>query len=267
MSPPKLTTLYDAYLMDLDGTVYLGDRLLPTARETILKLRQMHRRVIFLTNEASQTRQHFANKLEGLGLPTHSADIINPTTALIGYLHQHYPSGRLFVIGEPALCNELQQAGFYLYDAPDQVEVVIASNDHHFDYRKLKIAFDSIRAGATFLATNADRTIPIPGGSEEPDTAPIIAAIEACTNHPLDVMIGKPSTFMAEVALKLADAPAQRCILVGDNLETDIQMGENAGMKTALVLTGVASGGNITPSQIQPDYIIRQLADLLPISL
>jgi HAD superfamily hydrolase (TIGR01450 family) len=224
----------------------------------------MRRRVIFLTNEASQTRQHFAKKLEELGLSTPSIEIINPTTALIGYLHQQFPNGRLFVIGEPSLCIELQQAGFHLYDEPDQVEVVIASNDHHFDYRKLKIAFDAIRAGATFLATNADRTIPITGGGEEPDTAPIIAAIEACTNHPLDVLIGKPSLFMAEAALELAQTPAQGCLLVGDNLETDIQMGLNAGMKTALVLTGVASESQDVSSQIQPDFTIRQLADLLP---
>jgi arabinose operon protein AraL len=260
--PPS--TLYAAYLMDLDGTVYLGDELLPTAGETILELRRLGRRFVFLTNDACHPRAHFARKLTRLGLPTSAEEVINSSYVMLAFLQGRLPGGRLFVIGEPSLRRQLRQAGFHLCDGPDHVTAVVASTDFHFNYRKLKIAFDAIRAGAIFLATNADRTYPLAPGIEEPDTGATIAAIEACTGHPLDKVVGKPSTFMVQVAVKLLDLPLEKCLLVGDNLETDIRMGRDAGLKTALALTGISRVEQLDGSHVQPDYVISQLSDLLP---
>lgn len=255
--------LYDVYLIDLDGTVYLGDHLLPTARQAILELRHLERRVIFITNEASMPPEGFAERLETFGIPTSPQDIISSSSALIDFLNQRMPGARLFAIGEPTFCSQLQMAGFQLVENPAGVEAVIASHDHGFDYRKLQVAFDAIRNGAAFYATNADRTLPLPGGGEEPDALPIIAAIEACTEHPLDEMVGKPSIHMANAALRLTGASPDRCLLVGDNPETDILMGLNAGMDTALVLTGVAALGKPIPPHIQPRYVIQQLVEVV----
>ena len=143
--------------------------------------------------------------------------------------------------------------------------MVIASFDRTFTYAKLQIAFDAIRAGARFFATNADRYCPTPGGGE-PDAAAIIAAIEACTNTKIEAVVGKPSRYMAEAILALLDMPPGRCLMTGDRLETDVQMGLDAGMAAALALTGATSEADLAASAIRPTYVIRQLAEILPFS-
>lgn len=257
------TQLYDAYIFDLDGTVYLGQALLPTAGETIAELRQRGCRTVFLSNNSTHTRHDYAAKLTRLGLPTPAEDIINSSVVMVDFLRRHLPGGRLFVVGEEPLCQELRAAGFELTDDARRVDAVIASFDRTFVYRKLQIAFDAIRAGARFFATNADRYCPVPGGGE-PDAAAMIAAIEACTNTRVEAVVGKPSRYMLEAVLRLLSLPANCCIVVGDRLETDVRMGLEAGMATALTLTGATDEAALAPSPIQPTYVLHQLSDLLP---
>lgn len=260
----KPSILFPAYIIDLDGTVYLGDHLLPTVKDTISKLKNLNCKLVYITNEASRSRSTSADKLTALGIPTQADEIINSSLATINYLNHHYPRSGLFVIGEASLHEELQVAGYRLVADPQAIDVVVVSSDHNFNYSKLKNAFDAILAGAKFIATNADRTCPLDDGGEEPDALPIIAAIEACTQHTLDRMVGKPSTDMAEAALQQIGLPASSCLLVGDNLETDIQMGKKAGITTALVTTGVSRNRVEIPTSLQPDFILSQLSDLLP---
>ncbi len=259
-NPPS--TLYQAYIFDLDGTVYLGDNLLPSAGETITTLREMGKRTVFLSNNPTHTRQDYAAKLTRLGLPTPNEDVINSSTVMVDFLRHRMPTARLFVVGEAPLQAELQAAGFQLTDDPQQIDVVIASFDRTFVYRKLQIAFDAIRAGARFFATNADRYCPVPGGGE-PDAAAIIAAIEACTNTKLEAVVGKPSVYMAQAILNLLNLPPQQCLMTGDRLETDVQMGLEAGMAAALTLTGATTQTDLAASAIQPTYVINKLGDLL----
>ena len=154
-------------------------------------------------------------------------------------------------------------AGFTLTENAHETDAVIASFDRTFSYRKLQIAFDAIRAGARFFATNADRFCPVPGGGE-PDGAAIIAAIEACTDTQVEAVVGKPSRYMSEAILNLVQLPPSRCIIVGDRLETDVQMGLNVGMASALVLTGATTREMFDTSSIRPTYVIDSLYDLLP---
>jgi ribonucleotide monophosphatase NagD (HAD superfamily) len=139
---------------------------------------------------------------------------------------------------------------------------VIASFDRTFEYRKLQIAFDAIRSGARFFATNADRYCPVPGGGQ-PDAAAVIAAIEASTNSRVEAVVGKPSKYMAEALLNRLGVPAERCLIVGDRLETDVLMGLNAGMAAALTLTGATDEAMLVASSIRPTYVIHQLDQLL----
>lgn len=254
---------FAAYIFDLDGTVYLGDALLPTAGETLRTLRRMGHRTVFLSNNPTHTRAEYADKLTRLGLPTPVEDIINSSLVMANFLQRTMPTARLFVIGEPPLEAVLREAGFELTDDPARIDAVIASFDRTFVYRKLQIAFDAIRAGARFFATNGDRYCPVPGGGE-PDAAAIIAAIEACTNTKVEAIVGKPSRHMAEAVLSLLGFPAESCIMTGDRLETDVLMGLQAGMSAALTLTGATSVEQLLASPVQPTYVIRQLADLLP---
>ncbi|MFQ5614409.1 MAG: HAD-IIA family hydrolase [Anaerolineae bacterium] len=261
--PRRPSEFFDAYIFDLDGTVYLGEALLPTAAETIEILRALGHRVVFLSNNPTRTRGQYAAKLTRLGLPTPVRDIVTSSMVLVDFLGQHLPGGRLFVVGEKPLQDDLRAAGFRLSEDPDQIDAVIASFDRTFAYRKLQIAFDAIRAGARFFATNADRYCPLPGGGE-PDAAAIIAAIEACTDTEVEVVVGKPSPQMAEAVLNLLDLPPERCLLTGDRLETDVRLGLEAGLVTALTLTGATSEAALADSPTQPTYVLRRLSDLLP---
>jgi arabinose operon protein AraL len=255
--------LYDGYIFDLDGTVFLGNALLPTAGETISTLRRLGHRTVFLSNNPTHSREEYAAKLTRLGLPTPLEDIINSSVVMVTFLRRNHRGARLFVVGEEPLCAELRTAGFELTDEPHRVDAVIASFDRTFAYRKLQIAFDAIRAGAHFFATNADRYCPVPGGGE-PDAAAVIAAIEACTNARLEAMVGKPSHYMVEAVLGILDLPAAACLMTGDRLETDVAMGLNSGMAAALVLTGATPRGALAMSEFQPTYVLERLEDLLP---
>lgn len=255
--------LYDAYIFDLDGTVYLGDTLLPGAGETIQQLRALGRRTLFLSNNPTRTRQDYAKYLTALGLPTPVEDIVNSSSVMVDFLRRRMPGARLFVIGERSLEEELAAGGFTLTAEADEVDAVIASFDRTFDYRKLQIAFDAIRAGARFFATNADRYCPVPGGGQ-PDAAAMIAAVEACTGKTVEAVVGKPSRYMAEAILALVDAPPERCLMTGDRLETDVLLGLNNGMDAALVLTGATTRADLDASPVSPTYVVTSLAELLP---
>ncbi len=260
LSIPK--RFFAGYIFDLDGTVYLGEALLPTAGETLRELRSRNLRTIFISNNPTHARKEYAVKLTGLGLPTSVEDILTSSLVMVDFLKHRMPGARLFVVGEEPLCEELRLGGFELTEQAHEVDAVIASFDRTFVYRKLQIAFDAIRAGASFFATNPDRYCPVPSGGE-PDCAAIIAAIEACTNTRVEAVVGKPSKYMIDAALNLMDLPAADCLLTGDRLETDILMGQRAGMSTALALTGATSESALEVSSIQPTYVLHHLGDLL----
>jgi NagD protein len=259
----KLLRPYDAYVFDLDGTVYVGDSLVPGAAETVAQLRAKGRRTVFLSNNPTHTRPDSAEKLTRLGIPTLPEEIVNSSGVMVSFLQREMPGARLFVCGEESLCSELRASGFILTEDANATDAVIASFDRTFVYRKLQIAFDAIRAGARFFATNGDRYCPVPGGGE-PDAGAIIAAIEACTDTRVEAIVGKPSPFMADAILKLVETPPADCLIVGDRLETDVLMGLNAGMDSAVVLTGATTWEIVARSPVQPTFVVGSIRELAP---
>lgn len=254
--------MYNAYIFDQDGTIYLGDELLPGARETVAALRQHGTRTIFLSNNPTKTRRQYAAKLTRLGIPTPIEDIVNSSFVMVNWLLAEAPRARLFVVGEDPLKHDLRQAGFRLSEDADAIDIVVASFDRTFSYRKLQIAFDAIRGGARLVATNPDRYCPVPGGGE-PDCAAMVAAIEACTGATCDPIVGKPSPIMLQTIMGLLDLPPEECMIVGDRLETDIKMGIDAGMATCLVLTGDADRAKLAASGLQPTLVLETIDGLL----
>lgn len=254
--------MYTAYLFDLDGTIYLGDTLLPGAAETIAALRKAGRRTIFLSNNPTKTRAEYARKLTHMGIPTPVNDIINSSFVMVQWLLNEMPRARLFVVGEEPLKQDLRAAGFQLSETPGEIDIVVASFDRTFVYQKLQIAFDAIRAGARLVATNPDRYCPVPGGGQ-PDCAAIIAAIEACTGATCEAVTGKPSPIMIKVVTDMLQVPPEQCMMVGDRLETDIRMGIDAGMATCLVLTGDATLEKLLASGLQPTLVLERIDGLL----
>ncbi len=262
-SPLRPDRLYDGYVIDLDGTVYLGNALLPGARQTIEQLRRAGRRLVFLTNKPLERSSDYAAKLTRLGLPTTPAEIVSSTDALLRYLGERAAGARIFPVAEPLLWELLAEAGFETTDRPERVDVVVASFDRTFDYAKLKIAFDAIRAGARLVATNPDAFCPTPDGGL-PDCAAMLGAIEGCTGVRAEAIVGKPSPHMAATLLERLHVDAAETLLVGDRLATDVRMAAEAGMASALVLTGATRGSDLAASPIRPDYVLEEIGDLLP---
>lgn len=253
---------YAGYIFDLDGTIYRGDRAIPGAPETICHLRQRGKRVVFISNNPLQTRAHYARKLTRLGIPTTPEDVITSSYVLGHQLAQKAPGARLYVIGEPPLLEELRAFGLVITNGKGPVDFVVAAFDRTFDYHKLNTAFQAIRQGAHFVATNPDRTCPVEGG-EVPDAAAVIGAIEGCTGKKVEWVAGKPSPLMVQTGLARLGVSAAECLVVGDRLETDIRMGREAGTATALVLTGVTRREDRKNSPWQPDYVLESVADLM----
>jgi HAD superfamily hydrolase (TIGR01457 family) len=250
------------WLFDLDGTVYRGDALIPGAAETIHALRQAGRRVGFLSNKPLQTRDEYARKLTALGIPTGTEEVITASLVLARHLQTLDPGAPVFVIGEPPLLAELAAHGFRVRH-DHHVRWVVIAFDRSFDYAKLDTALQAVRrSDARLIATNPDRTCPTEEG-EIPDCAGMIAAVEAVTARAVDVVVGKPSPIILEVALRaLGVAPAES-VIVGDRIETDIVMGRRAGLTTVLVLSGVTRADDPRIAEVGPDAVIRSIRDLL----
>jgi NagD protein len=253
---------YKAYIFDQDGTIYLGNRLLPGASDTISALRKAGSRTIFLSNNPTKTCEQYAEKLTALGIPTGVEDIVNSSYVMVQWLLENTPGARLYVIGEAAILGEMQAAGFTLTEKPGEVDVVVASFDRTFGYHKLQVAFDCINAGARLVATNPDRYCPTPTGGE-PDCAAIIAALEACTGATCDPIVGKPSPIMVKTIMEKLGLPPSDCMMVGDRLETDIRMGIEALMQTCLVLTGDADRDKLQASGLKPTLVLESISGLL----
>ena len=248
-------------IFDLDGTVYLGDRLIPGARETVQWLRQHDHPIVFVSNKPLQSRADYAAKLTRLDIPTRPDEVINSSLVLVRYLSREMPGAAVYPVGEPPLLEELTAAGFRISEDRDEIEVVVASFDRSFDYRKLDIAFQALRRGARFLATNADATCPVEGG-EIPDAGAVIGALEGCSKREVELVVGKPSPLIVEVAIEQLGRRADECLMVGDRVETDILMGQRAGMTTALVLTGVTRRADLAGAPVRPDHVLGSITEV-----
>ena len=252
---------YRGWLFDLDGTVYLGESLIPGADTAIAALRAAGRRVAFLSNKPLQTRADYAAKLTRLGVPAAPDDVINSSLVLARYLRDRDPGAPVFVIGEPPMLEEMRAHGFEVR-RDERVRWVVIAFDRTFDYGKLNTALQAVKRGARLIATNPDRTCPVEGG-EIPDCAGMIAAVEAVTDRKVEVIVGKPSPIILEVALGALGVRADETAIVGDRIETDITMGRRLGLGTVLVLSGVTRADDPRIAAVAPDHVIRSIGDLV----
>jgi len=251
------------YVFDLDGTIYRGPALVPGAREVVLELRRQGKGVVFLSNKAIQTRSDYAEKLTRLGIPASDDDVINSSLVTAQYLARTAPGCRVYVIGEEPLVKELLAAGMTLAREPDQTDYVVVSFDRTFHYGRLDFAYNAIKSGARMIATNADKTCPVEDGIELPDAAAVIGALKAITGKEPELVMGKPSTRVLELACERLGLPPADCAMVGDRLETDMVMGRKAGMTTVLVLSGCTRREDLAGADVKPDHVIESVAELL----
>jgi HAD superfamily hydrolase (TIGR01450 family) len=253
---------FAAYVFDLDGTVYLGDELLPGAADAVRSLREAGSQVVFVTNRPLQTAEEYADKLTRLGIPATTDDVVTSLEALVHYLRTHHDGATLLPLAEPVVHRVLRDAGFAITPAPADADVVVVAFDRTFDYTKLLTAFQAVTEhGARIVATNPDPYCPTPDGGL-PDCAAMLAAIEACTGARAEAVVGKPSEHMAAAFLDRLGVAPEDVAVVGDRLMTDVRMGQSLGMAGILVLTGATSADAIPGSPVQPDYVLSGIHEL-----
>jgi HAD superfamily hydrolase (TIGR01450 family) len=256
--------VFDGYALDLDGTVYLGDELLPGAADTVRRLRNAGARVVFVTNKPLETSAQYAAKLTALGIPAGPEDVVTAVDALVRYLRAHHRGVALLPIAEDVVAERLQREGFTVTHEPERAHVVVVSFDRRFDYAKLHAAYRAVReSGATIVATNPDPYCPTPEGGL-PDCAAMLAAVEACTGVRAEAVVGKPSRHMAVALLDRLGVDPARAAVVGDRLMTDVMMAKQVGAAGILVLTGATSADVAAHAEIQPDYVLAGIHELVP---
>ena len=258
--------IFAGYAFDLDGTVYLGDDLIPGADEAIAWLREAGSRVVFVTNKPLETATGYAAKLTRLGIPARPSDVVTALDALVRYLRREHRGARLLLVSEPLVATTLTDAGFDVVEAPADADVVVVSFDRTFDYGKLLAAYRAVNAGAVIVATNPDPYCPTPDGGL-PDCAAILAAVEACTGARAEAIVGKPSVHMADAVRDRLRLLPEDTAVVGDRLATDVMLSRSLGMAGILTLSGETGAVPSPDSPTRPDFVVAGLLELIPESV
>lgn len=253
----------DCFLLDMDGTFYLGDRLLNGAERFIQVLGDQGKDFLFLTNNSSKDRCQYAEKISRLGIPIPDTKVFTSGEATALYLAQQHPGARLYVVGTTALEKEFGSHGFILTDR--QPEIAVLGFDTTLTYQKLWKLCDLIRDGIPYIATHPDINCPTEDGFM-PDIGSMIALVKASTGRDPDLVIGKPNRLIVEAAAQKLGLPINKLAMIGDRLYTDIALGQSSGITTVLVLSGETHREDLLSSTFQPTYIFEDLggvADLL----
>ena len=252
----KLSTVR-GFLLDMDGTFYLSDRLLEGALRFIDLLREQEKGFLFLTNNSSKHRRQYAEKISRLGLSIPEELVLTSGEATALYLKGQRPEARLFVVGTPSLEVEFRQHGFQLVEK--EPDFLVLGFDTTLTYQKLWTLCDFVRAGIPYIATHPDFNCPTETGWM-PDIGAMIAFVKASTGREPDLVVGKPNRLIVEAASAKMNLPVSQSAMVGDRLYTDIALGQSSGIVTVLVLSGETKTEDLKDSPFQPDYTFQNLA-------
>ena len=254
------------FLLDMDGTIYLGNELIPGTIDFLETLRKQGKKYLFLTNNSSKNKKDYVEKLGRLGIKAKEDDIFTSGEATAIYLSKSLsPGSKLFVMGTPSLEEELSQAGYKVINSREQgiedVDEVVLGFDTTMTYDKFWAACDIIREKKSYIATHPDFNCPLEGGKVKPDAGAMIAFIEASTRV-IPKVIGKPNRDIIDAVCEKYFLEKSQLAMVGDRLYTDIKTGENAGIMSILVFSGETSIQRYLESDTQADLALDSIADL-----
>jgi len=249
---------FSAFFLDCDGVLWRGEEPIPGAPEAVKALRASGRRVLFFTNNATLSRRGYLEKLRKLGFEAALDEVYCSAYAAAVWLRGR--ARKVYVVGEGGLVEELERAGLEVV-GPEEAECVVVGLDRGLTYGKLEGALRCLSRGALFVATNDDPTLPTERGLA-PGAGAILAALERAAGRRADAVIGKPNTFMYELALREHGIEPGEALAVGDRLDTDVEGAKRAGLAAALVLTGAAKLGDLEKARVKPDYVLNSLRDL-----
>lgn len=248
------------FLLDMDGTFFISDQLLPGARAFFDYAIENALPFLFLTNNSSKNRFAYVEKMSKFGIAVPPEKILTSGEATARYLQTQAAACRVAVFGTPELEQDFADMGFTL--DMDQPDYVVLGFDTTLDYAKLTRLCDLVRAGLPYWATHPDFNCPVASGFI-PDIGAMMALVEASTGRKADLVVGKPNRIIAEMAAMRLNLPLAQLCMVGDRLYTDVAMGKDIPIQTALVLSGESKLEDIANSPYQPDYVFANLAELL----
>ena len=244
------------FLLDMDGTFYLGEQLLEGALRFIEVLRRQGREFLFLTNNSSKDSQQYAEKITRLGLPILREKVFTSGEATAMHMQNQTPGAYVYLVGTSALENEFLNCGFVL--TREHPDAVVLGFDTTLTYDKLWTLCDLVRAGVPYIATHPDYNCPTENGFM-PDIGATIAFVKASTGREPDLTVGKPNPLFVEKAAERVGVPVSSMCMIGDRLYTDIALGATAGIPTVLVLSGETHEEDLPTSPYQPSYIFKHL--------
>jgi 4-nitrophenyl phosphatase len=247
-------------ILDLDGVVYRGRQALPGAREFLSWLRQRGVPFAFVTNNSTRTPRQYVEHLAALGIPADDSQVVTSALCAADLLRRWQLAGPVLVVGGEGLREAVREAGYPLAEDADAAAVVVGL-DVELTYARLRTACSAIRRGARFVATNLDANLPVEG-EVWPGAGAIVAAIRTATGRE-PVSVGKPEPYPFQMALRRLGTSPSETLVVGDQVATDVLGGSRLGMRTALVLTGLAGAEEAERGPVRPDLVARDLAELL----
>ena len=245
-------------MLDMDGTIYLGERPFPAAIEFIRKAKESGRKVVYFTNNASKNPAVYYEKLLRLGFDAERAEIVTAGDVTAEYLNTFHRGEKVYLVGTPFLEASFREKGIPLTDG-SEADIVVSSFDTTLTYEKLEKACTLIRNGAKFYSTHPDFNCPTETGFI-PDSGAICALITASTGKQ-PRYFGKPHKETAEMLSRRFGIPAEKTAVVGDRLYTDIALGRNNGLTSILVLTGETKREDVNESNA-PDFIFDSIGEI-----
>lgn len=246
---------YNAYLIDLDGTMYRGNEPIEFAAEFVDTLASKRIPYLFLTNNSSKTQAQVSDKLQHMNIRSTFEHIFTSSMATAKYIKHRKRYARCYVIGEEGLYDALEKAGHTITDTNS--DFVVVGIDRHINYDKLAKACREVRNGAVFISTNGDAALPTERGLE-PGNGALTSVVTVSTGKQ-PTFIGKPETIMMNQAIEQLEASKRETLMVGDNYHTDILAGINAGIDTLMVFTGVTPSSAYSSFKKKPSYHIQTL--------
>jgi 4-nitrophenyl phosphatase len=247
-------------VLDVDGTLVRGDEPIPGAIEAVDRLRERGLDVLMLSNNPTRSSADYADWLADLGFAVGPEEVVTSGSLTADYVATEYPDAATYLLGESGLRAMLDDRGVPMVADPDSAEVVVASIDREFTYDRLRETLWALD-GAAFVATDPDRTIPAPD-RPVPGSGAIVAAVSEAADRDPDAMLGKPADTAAAAVESRVVGRGAEILMVGDRLDTDVQMGENADLRTALVCSGITTRADVDASPVAPDTVLDSVADL-----